>query len=385
MSFNWTPTKVCKELYLDYFYDYADIAIDNMSEKNKRIIILENTKDTLSSINNVIKDIKNGKKYVLDEPAKELQKLYILRSQLNSIQNQINIAAANTNQGARLSKLADDWLEVTQKINQYGIVSKFSVKVTDFADKYQHLMNKKNFTGLSNQKTISVATTIFSTGINVFDTIETYAKLKANNAAYAENLDILAYMQENGNRPYTRKAASEIFEMVSNNMDSFIAQTGIAIAEDVIMGGTKYAVAALMTKNPYTAAIKAAYDAFDLLIGASHKAKCVDTALSLESLTTAVSDLTTGKLTQTPMTYDCINDEHSVSDRYLTHLAQLRIVGEDNFIDYSQNTGWISKFFTSGYNEAKAWCDTVIKSVWEYAGNLKLKLSEKLPGYSAES
>jgi hypothetical protein len=347
------------------------------------MILLENTKDTLTSVNKVIGYINKGKKYIFDNPTKELEKLYILRSQLNSILNQLDIASKNVNQSNRINKLTEDWLAVTQKINDYGIVSKFSVKVTDFADKYQHLMNKKNFTGLKNSTTISVATTVFSTGVNIADTVETYAKLNANTTAFSENLDILAYLSTNGNRDVSRNAANQMFDLVANDLDSYGSQLSTAIGEDVIMGGTKYAVSYLVNSNPYTKAIKAAYDAFDLLIGTSHKAQCIDTALYLESFTTAMCELINDELTETQFSYDCIRDNNEISDRYLTHLAQMRIVGEDNFVNYTKNTGLISQFFKNGYSEAKDWCDSQIQSVWQHSSNLKLTLSKNLSGYTS--
>lgn len=88
LSFNWTPVKACKQLCMDYFYDYANNTINVNAEENAKAIIAENTHDTLEAINKVIKAIKGGNK-VVDKITEELDKLYILRSQLKTIQKEL--------------------------------------------------------------------------------------------------------------------------------------------------------------------------------------------------------------------------------------------------------------------------------------------------------
>ena len=134
-----------------------------------------------------------------EEITEELDKLYILRSQLKTIQKRIAAAGTLGDEG-RLDKLADDFIQINKQLEKYGVFKKISIKVTDFADKYQHLMNKKNFTRLSNAETIAVAASVFDTSVNIADTVKTYAKLNANTAAYMENLDIIAYLAENGDK-----------------------------------------------------------------------------------------------------------------------------------------------------------------------------------------
>lgn len=51
LSFNWTPVKACKQLCMDYFYDYANNTINVNAEENAKAIIAENTHDTLEAIN----------------------------------------------------------------------------------------------------------------------------------------------------------------------------------------------------------------------------------------------------------------------------------------------------------------------------------------------
>lgn len=377
LSFNWTPVKACKQLCMDYFYDYANNTINVNAEENAKAIIAENTHDTLEAINKVIKAIKGGNK-VVDKITEELDKLYILRSQLKTIQKRIAAAGTLGDEG-RLDKLADDFIQINKQLEKYGVFKKISIKVTDFADKYQHLMNKKNFTRLSNAETIAVAASVFDTSVNIADTVKTYAKLNANTAAYMENLDIIAYLAENGDRKMVRDAANQIYGVFASGFKDYNVQLGFAVLHDILMGGTEYAVSKFVELNPYTKAAKAAYDVLDLLLGMSHKAECIDNSLCWESMIQAVKELALSTLVETRFSYDCKAADHLVSDRYLTHLAQLRIVGEQNFVDYAKNKGWITRFFDDGYEEAKQFCSSAIGRVWNSAGSLKLVLSPALP------
>ncbi len=378
LSFNWNSKKACKELYLDYFYDYA--SFNDQVVANEYTILMNNAKTTLSDINKMIGYITKAKKNLIDNPTKKLQELSIMRSQLNYILNEISIAEKNINQSGRLEKLAGDWLELTQRMNsEFGIATTLSTKITDIADKYQHFMNKKNFTGLKNSTTISVVTTTLNTVEDVVSTIEVYSKLKANTNAFAENLDVLAYMSMYGNRLVAQQAAQELYVLVNDELEDYDNQLEIATREDVLMGGTKFALNALVKLNPYTAAIKTVYDVADLIVGTSHMAKSIDNALYYESLITAMRTMVGSTIKYGgPIYYDCRLENHEVSDRYLTHLAQLRIVAEKCFVDYTNNKGLIGWFFDGGHKEAIAWENNVKSNVNGYASQLNLTLSSSL-------
>lgn len=189
---------------------------------------------------------------------------------------------------------------------------------------------------MSNAETIAVAASVFDTSVNIADTVKTYAKLNANTAAYMENLDIIAYLAENGDRKMVRDAANQIYGVFASGFKDYNVQLGFAVLHDILMGGTEYAVSKFVELNPYTKAAKAAYDVLDLLLGMSHKAECIDNSLCWESMIQAVKELALSTLVETRFSYDCKAADHLVSDRYLTHLAQLRIVGEQNFVDYAK-------------------------------------------------
>lgn len=66
-----------------------------------------------------------------------------------------------------LDKLADEFYSDQQAVRKIWSFQEDIYKGTDFADKYQHLMNKKNFTRLSNAETIAVAASVFDTSVNI--------------------------------------------------------------------------------------------------------------------------------------------------------------------------------------------------------------------------
>ena len=118
----------------------------------------------------------------------------------------------------------------------------------------------------------------------------------------------------------------------------------------------------------------------DLLIGMSHKADKTHNALTYESMTRAMRSLILGQLVERKDTYECIFEDNEMAHRYLTHMAQLRIAGERNYVSYSKNTGLVSQFFTKKYDAAKTKCLGIINHVWNCANTLNLELSSKLQG-----
>ena len=64
----------------------------------------------------------------------------------------------------------------------------------------------------------------------------------------------------------------------------------------------------------------------------------------------------------------------------MTHLAQMRIVNERNYVYYTKNTGLLSSFFNSTEKEARKYCEQLIEYVWDCAKKLDLELSPELEG-----
>ena len=114
---------------------------------------------------------------------------------------------------------------------------------------------------MKNSTTITVAAGVLSTGVSVANTVSAYAKLKANETAFAENLDILAYMAENANRPMAKKAANKLYDIIAGEFESFNDDRAVAVSQDVATGGMELAVSAFVSLNPYVNAAKLAFDA----------------------------------------------------------------------------------------------------------------------------
>ena len=371
LTFNWDPVKDCKQMYMDYFYDYGLSAVKSAAQANEMETAIEWTANLTQNTKNGIKYIMAGKNFVLDNSMKILNDLHDLRKELHEVARQLSQAAADPNRYYEMRDLFVKLVKIEEKLDDYGFMyTKLSVKVSDFANKYQNLMNKKNFTGLKNSTSITIASSVLVTGLDVASTINDYSKLRANEDAFAENLDILAYLAVNGKRERARDAANQLYELMESEFLDFDKQRAKAVATDVAVGGAKLAVSLLVSTNPYAKAVKMVIDLADLLLGLSHKAETVDNALALESLTTALRTLCVTQLTSKEATYDCVSSHHEVSDRYLMHLAQVRIVGEKNYVDYMKNTGLVTMWFTEGYEAAKRACERTVRLLNVYAKDM---------------
>ena len=174
---------------------------------------------------------------------------------------------------------------------------------------------------------------LISGALDIADTITTFATINANSAIFDENMDFLMEMRDNGNRAFTKDAAADIINALGEGYGTALAS---AVGADIGELTLNMAIS-IAASNPYVKAVVFVRDVIAQLTGIKDTLKreyemptYSDMSLSANRL---ISD---ASYSSGSYYYDRTGD----LPRYLTNLAQIRILGEQKY----------EQFYTNGIN-----------------------------------
>ena len=352
----WNPGELFRDEMINYFYKYSgDSYINQMTteyaklaSKESLISGINTTKDVLSKIKKYAGKLADATDYLpkVREVAKYTAEAKELISRINSLSPSYGTSG--------LTKLLDNELVKTlQKISDIDSTKAghIQLKINGIADKYQNFMSSKvGNTGLKVGTTISIGLNVVSSGIDIADTIMSYSKINANTDAFKQNLDILCQVRDHSGRGFTSDAAKGIINAMGDGYGSYGNELAKAIAADTaeMVGQIVLTIAA---QNPYVKAVKAVIDGIALITGIRDDVKQQYKMICVCDMVESTITLFKQSVTHGSKTYTVKDENDGASTRYLTHIAQMRVVGEHRYCDFMNWEGVIGWFTSNEGNE----------------------------------
>ena len=440
--FDWKKEKEAKEQLISYFYDYASKeTIDKNQEQIAKLKVREEYLKYAQSLANIAKTAKNvctiaddmsgmldgipdtgDAKTFIDEARAKKIKLEKASAQIRSSRKRIldamntgnvsDVAATKTllsdidlvrssiedfdglfkeyNSASFIQDLTSSWAAATSglatavstvKTCHDGIkYMKLDTGFRSISDGYKKFLKEKgsNSTGTY----VSVALELVDGGLEIWDTCNTYGKMKANRDAYVAYIDLLYYITEHASEKYDKIAADTIVKIVQDESwsiyDSELSQEN---AKTVAL--TSLSIA--MDLCPYTKVAKSAYDVAKLAIsvtGLSNNARCIVSCRTMQAVSNGCIHVIDSNIEKNEPFFSYTPNELA----YMSQLAQCRLVGEDYAKKRTQKgdlAALISRFIAkTGKDDLEEMFKTISGGIYSSAANLNLELSSALPYYS---
>lgn len=414
MNINLNVSRIgeCRDVYLEYLNDYScdidsiavlyqfdtiieeldaqsDSASKNMKEKIDEV--LEGIDAVNEYLNDKVGDLKDFFKEFKQEPMIQQLNNNIdrLKNDIITARNQVAIArAASANAYAQYpGTLASAYAhsQLQSSVAQFDALKReLQTAQVEVEYKEHRIKTASNI--------VSWSLVGISSAIDIAKTYSIFADLYANVAAYQDSIEMFRYVAEHGNGFVEQNAAKMVVSAIEDEAQRF-GQAVAAIGFDafwnlVEFSGSEMISAGLealaeglqFAKNTsgYAVAVVIGFHMIDWAVGASHKVDKTYTAVYYDDLTRAAEAMSRKVLKEKQYGYDCTVGKEKDALFYLTELAQLRLVGENNFMDYAENKGLLGYFYKGGYEQAARLCKDNVKRVYDSSDSLYVELSQKL-------
>ncbi len=352
----WNTGELYRDEMINYFYKYSGSDyIDQMTTEYAKITAKESivsgintTKDILSKIKKYSGKLADATDYLpkVREVAKYTAESKDLLSRINSL------APSYGNSG--LYKLLDSELtNLLKKIKDIDSTKSghIQLKINGIAQKYQNFMSGK--VGNSNLKVgtaISMGLNVVGGAVDIADTIISYSKINANTEAFKQNIDILCQIRDYSGRKNTSNAAKSLINAMGEGYGSYGKELTKAIVADTLeMAGQ--IIVTVASQNPYVKAVKAVIDGIALITGVREDIKQQLRMICVCDMVDSTKSLFKQSVTHTGDFYTVKTINDSTSVRYLTHIAQMRVVGEHRYSEFMEWDGVIGWFTSNEENE----------------------------------
>lgn len=440
--FNWNKKDLAKALLIDYFYDYASQETISMNQEKISELklreeylkyaqsmanIMKAAKDICDSVDNIsnmvegIPDTGTAKEFI-DEARTKKGKIEGASAQIRRSRATV-LDAMNTSQLSDSTLLKtvmsdtdkalstiEEFNELFEKYDTASVFEDFTSYIAKLSsdvaaaistvktiyDGYKYMKLDTGFKAISDgynkylkknksssvSTYISVAVEIVDGGLEIWDTCNTYGKIKANRDAYATNIDLLNFIKENAYDEYNRVAAGEIAKIVEDESWKMYDQQ-IAAANTKTVALTTLSI--VMDVCPYVNVAKKAFDIAKLTIsitGLSNNANCYVSCRAMQ----AVSDGCKNAIRNNVEMHGVYFSYDTYVLSYMSQLAQARLVGED-FSKQRLKKGdlgaILGRWLTSTSKaDIDSMYETLSGRIYDAAEALDLELSSNLPYYS---
>lgn len=306
----WNPEGLCRELMIEYFDQYGEttVNIDEVSEEISDDIWLDN----------------------LDRLLGYVDKIYDGSTQLIKLKGDIkNLIDVVRGHSVSREVIAEMYFVIVDTLSVYiDDIPVLVIKETTIGKATITALKKSpldtfDTSGLK----LSVAFDVVNGAIDIADTVAAMSEVHANYAILSQNIDFLYEMYEYGTRPVIRYAAEDLINSLGEGFEEVMVE---AIGEDV--GELTLNIAKTVAScNPYVGAVTFVIDMLNLFTGLSdtiereYQMVCYNSMV--DSLDWLISDASNYS-----GSYRYDSEERLY--RYLVHLAQIRILGENTYIDF---------------------------------------------------
>lgn len=422
--FDWQKTNESKETFINYFYDYA--SEDSINKNSEDIEKLANREEAWKRVETVTSIVKLGKS-LLD-----------LGTDLNSYDSSIKgLITKYENKHKDITGLYNkkNYKEIIEKYsdvgdyedafkaikNVYDVITKDGIiekstaiiaviasgeklisglknakldlgkKINSFSNKYQTFLGKRPTGDITYGTFISVGLDTAEIVTEVASLNNLYGKLQANSEAFNEYIELIEHVSVYGNdKDYIKVAAGDIVKIVLDKTDSeYYKQLNKAIATTTTDNFIKIALSIAGDFCPYVKVAEMVVGIIEIslsLTGMTAYAKALVKSQCIDAISDGCIYYLSGLIDYEAglwFSYSSTDEERVY--RYLTQLAQSRIVGEESMCSFLKQwnlANFISKIISGTSNkELDQTFEIIIKGLYSTSKNLGLVLSSNLPRY----
>lgn len=346
----WNTQELYRDILINYFSSHVD-QIDGATQKYLRAMIVENADRLLGII----------------ESGRDIQ------GNIGTIKGIKDLINAANGYETSLDALMISYKKIVETVKIYDsdanvfIVSTYKMREINVNAVVTHSPLKSfDTSGLK----LDIALDAVDGAVDIGDTVMSFAKVQANNQVFEQNLDFLREMSDYGSRPNLRNAANDVLNALAEGYGEAMWS---AIGGDVAEMSVNMVIS-IASCNPYVAAVVTARDLIDMITGLSDTLEREYKMLAYESMATSANSLVSDSMYAFNGIYF---DSTGNATRYLTHLAQIRVLGEEMWKDFYTNG------MNSWFQDDQEIIDSfnyVVGSVRSVADTLDLPMSPNLPG-----
>lgn len=346
-------SEIYRDIYIDYFSEHAgEEYFEDINFEATKKLMMDSLADLLTDSSEWLEDKADN---------------YGVVKSIYDMMNKINGA---TDKGD-LYFICEEYKTVVNKVNIYFPNAKVTLKTTSIS---KTVKSKINLTKLADGvDTVCNGISIIVGVADVFDTVTSFAKVSANNIAFEQNMDILNYMSKNSNDKYAADAAQDILSQMAKDYSKIID----AVLTDVVDNALPLVIEAIISENIYIATVLLVRDFFDLGFGISEDLEQSYGMYSYAALGQSVVGLYEDSFSLKGSHYEAI-DVKAVSNmkRYIYHIANVRILGEQKYVSWMEDEGWLKA--TTGIENIKSDAEQIIAIVKIMSYLLGSSCSEKI-------
>lgn len=421
--FDWKKTDESKEIFINYFYDYAsEQSINQNSEERANLAKKEKAWETIETVTKILKlgksltdlgtdlgsfdkDVKgqitkynnkhsdalslyNKKDY--DAVIKKYSDVKDFNDGLKTFNNIIDVIAKQSAID-KVDKVVSVASAVVKNIDGLKKVKiNLGAKLNNFSNKYQRWLGQRPTGDISYGTVINVATEGIELVTSIANINNCYGKLRANTEAFEEYIDLIEYISIYGNgKDYIRNAAGDVLKIVlDKSYSEYYKQLNTAISKETAESFVKIAISIAGDICPYVKVantIVTVVKASISITGMPDYAQMLVKVQCIDSISDGCIDFLS-ELIDTKGDYYSYDDNNEGSvNLYLIQLTQSRIVGEKAVCDYLKAgsiSNWISKLISHTSNkETDQNFGIIINGIYADAKKLNLTLSSELPRF----
>lgn len=371
----WRKEEIYEDVLVEYYCNYAagsDTLKSQELIETKRLWI-DVLNQYLQNYKNITKDFKEHINDDVANPYNTVKKINSLISIVNGAKSVQDIDDTFYNRVSELiiymNKLSEDATEIRFEVNGNKYIKKY------FDKDVVRLLTEKGIKGMDK---VTNAIPFIGYGADVMGTIADTANIHANQKVFNENLDALNYIIEHDSDNTACRAAKDIRDQLIGEYAGLVWNLVNSTAE---LGGS-IVIRKISECNIYVAAVVTVRDLINVTAGVSEDIRQEYRMMSYYALGNAYSNMLkplTAKGNGYGYYEEAADENISLYTRSLTNLAQIRILGEQEYYYFIKNDGLFAAFFDfiKGIEEYRDNVNYSINNILSRVDKLNLAISEK--------
>lgn len=361
----WNKKELYRDLIIDYYSTYVTQDVVDNAEIDEQRQLWYDTLVTLS---------ENVNKYI-KLPYDTVYNINKLISYVNGV---TDIDGFKGDFVKRVSSLIAE----LNKISEDAAEFRFDVAGLSYVKKYYDSDIVKDIVGSSRGllDKCSNGISFMVYGADVIDTIIYLSQIEANKAAFDENIDALEVLSVLGTDSNIRGAANDVMGILA---EEYLQVYKEAIGSDIFESVSDTILNIVANKVGYVAVVVAVRDIMNLLIDSKSDVQQMYRIWCYSDMVDVYSQklFWVVKESEDKKYYRCYSqDKVENAVRYMENMAQLRILGEQEYYKYIRNDGLLGFIgnYISRTDKLKKELESNIDEVKKRAASLKLNLSSNI-------
>ncbi|MQN01158.1 MAG: VWA domain-containing protein [Lachnospiraceae bacterium] len=310
----YNKRKLYRQIYSMYFYKYGDASLVDHYKAEEEKKMMEDT---------------------LDDVLSKLQKSGDPHSCISSVVSLMDKVKYGKNTEVERHLIYSKCSEEIKTIYTY-YPDLGSVNLTTY--QFKSYLLDVNVSGISSKLSkVGKGLSYASSALDCIKSIDEASKVSANLRVFEKNMDLLYWIINNADDCHARDGASDVLLEMTNKASAMMNN----ITQEVLNKATDIVIDALADCFVVVDVVKIGIDVTDCLLGISDDYKQLYEMYAYYYLGKSCDEYFKED-SWTSGNYYCASNESGYDcRRYLTNLAQVRILGEDKFCEYAKDDGLI--------------------------------------------